>query len=385
LALRSSCKSLHTDRSTFPLILTARLLLLLGAAGTWVTLVQWAASLSWAGLLGWAIGVFGVLYGVIASIATIAANLRQPGSRTVTYLAFNGCFGAILVAVAFTRADPEPHLAILGVAAIAAGLLTLVAGVSVRPLVKRLTLLGFGLAVGYTCTYALPTTLPFVAAIHLEGVLTTPSNAEGVVRVGAPLGDRGNGTGTYTVDPGTYRVGLACTGYLEPVYRTVQIAVGESVTVSPDCPGRPNISASTDRCSHFPEPLPSPYFGSSQAPFLVVEGSGCGPGQVPANGKSFAVVSGWQVSFAYTCNGWFGDGNRSVIALTAHNMATGADLPALDLNGNAVALGGVRLGGGLAPAPEGPYLIRVTILYPDDNQCKWDLGVYSPVENSVKR
>jgi hypothetical protein len=360
--------------------MAARLFLLLGAVGTWLTLVQWAVGLFWAGPLGWTIGLIGVLYGVITPIGTVTANLRQPGKKTVSYLAFNGCFGAVMVVLAFLQADPEPHLAILGAAAIAAGLLTLVANLPERADFKRLALLVASLVMAYICTYALPTTVPIVAAIHLEGVLTVPPNTEDVVRVGASIGDRGNGTHSYTVDPGTYQVGLACTGYVEPVYRTVHIAVGESVTVRPDCPGRPNISASTDRCSHFPEPLPSPFFGSSQAPFLVVEGSACGPGQVPANGKEFAVVSGWQVSFAYTCNGWFGDGNRPVIALTAHNIATGADLPSLAQNGNALALGGISLGDGVAPAPAGRYVIRVTLLYPDDNQCKWYVGVYSPVE-----
>lgn len=371
---------MQTNAWRFPLLVAARLSLLLGAVGTWVTLAQWAVGLFWAGPLGWTIGVIGVLYWVMTSIGTITANLRQPGWKTVTYLAFNGCFGAVLVILAFLKADPEPHLAIVGAAAIAGGLLTLVASLPGGAQFRGLALLVAGLVMAYISTYALPTTQPVVAAIHLEGVLTVPPNTEDVVRVGASMGDRGNGTQTYTVDPGTYRVGLACTGYIEPVYRTVQIAVGDSVTVPSDCPGRPNISASTDRCSHFPVPLPSPYFGSSQAPFLVVERSACGPGQVPADGKPFAVVQGWQVSFAYTCNGWFGDGNRDVIALTAHNIATGADLPSLTLNGNAVALGGISLGGGIAPAPAGRYVIRVTLLYPDDNQCNWYVGVYSPVE-----
>jgi len=346
----------------------------------WVTLVQWAAGLLWLGPVGWVTGGgIAVFFGIPAVLLALRGKLSQPSQRITQFLAANICCGLFLATVGFLQPNPEPHLVMLGGAAIAAALLVFVGVRTVDTASKRSALVTLALAMVYLSSYAVPPTFPLAALVHLEGILTVPGNADGWTNLtGSDGGDRLQGlppsTRTFTVNPGRYRVGLECPGYFEPVPKIVQVGVGASVTVPADCPPPPRISASTGKCGPFPnrlEPLDTG-FNTLIGPPIGVEAFGCGPGQVPADGTPFSVESGWTASFAYSCNGTFGPtGNRPVIQLTAHETLTGADLPPEVLYG--VAGSGTVF---YYHSPAGRYVIRVTLPYPDDNQCQWHLIVH---------
>jgi hypothetical protein len=375
----------QTDRATGRVLFAARLLLLAEAAGMGLTLVQWVGWLIWFIPLGWAAGIgIPLFFGIPAVLVALRANLVRPRLRIIWFLAANTCCGLFLAIVGFLQPNPEPHLVMTGGAAISAGLLVLVAVRAIDSDSKRSALVTVALAMAYLSSYALPPTLPVAAVLHLEGVLTVPPNTKGWKNLtGADGGDRRQGlpalTNTFTANPGRYRVDLACPGYFDQgVSKIVQVGTGSSVTVPADCPPPPNISASTGKCGPFPYPLqpPDPGFNSLIGPPIGVETVGCGPGQVPADGTPFSVEAGWSASFAYSCNGTFGPtGNRDVIRLTAHNTVTGTDLSTQPFYG--IAGGGGFLDLPLSnPAPAGRYIIRVTLPYPDDNQCQWHLIVH---------
>jgi hypothetical protein len=375
----------QTDRATGRVLFAARLLLLAEAAGIGVTLLQWAYWLVWFIPLGWAAGIgIPAFFGIPAVLVALRANLVPPRLRIIGFLAANTSGGLLLAIVGFLQPNPEPHLVMIGGAAISAGLLVLVAVRATDSDSKRSALVTVALALVYLSSYALPPTLPVAAVLHLEGVLTVPPNTNGWKNLtGADGGDRRQGlsalTRTFTVNPGRYRVDLACPGYFDQgVSKIVQVGTGSSVTVPADCPPPPNISASTGKCGPFPaalQPLDTG-FNTLIGPPIGVDVFGCGPGQVPADGTPFSVEAGWSASFAYSCNGVFGPtGNRDVIRLTAHDTVTGTDLPSRPFDGIAGAGGFLDLP--LSnPAPAGRYIIRVTLPYPDDNQCQWHLIVH---------
>jgi hypothetical protein len=349
----------------------------------WVTLVQWASWLLWLIPLGWVGLGIPVFFGVPAVVVALRANLESPGLRTIQFLAANICCGAFLAFIGFRSANPEPHLVLLAAAAIAPGVLVLVA---VRPALipmRRFAPLAAALLMVYCSTYALPPTNPVAAVLHLEGVLTVPPNTDGWTNLTwLDGGDRREGLSplarTFTVNPGRYRVDVGCPGYFDPVPKIAEVGIGASVTVSGDCPRPPDISASTGKCGPFPNALDAldTGFNSLIGPPIGVEAYGCGPGQVPAGGTPFSVEAGWTATFSYSCNGTFGPtGNRTVIQLTAHDTITGTDQPSEAFDGIA-GLGGF---GGVTSSdrlPAGRYVIRVTLPYPDDNQCQWHLIVH---------
>jgi len=365
-------------------LLAARLLLLAEGVGIWVTLIQWAAALLWLGPIGWIAGIgIPVFFGIPAVVLALRGKLSPPSQLITKFLAANiGC-GVFLAIVGFLQPNPEPHLVVLGGAAIAAGLLVFVGERTVDTASKRSALVTLALAIVYLSSYAVSPTFPLAALVHLEGILTVPANADGWTNLtGSDGGDRLQGlapsTRTFTVNPGRYRVGLSCPGYFEPVPKIVQVGVGASVNVPPDCPAPPNISASTGKCGPFPYPLEplDTGFNTLIGPPIGVEAFGCGPGQVPADGTPFSVEAGWSATLAYSCNGTFGsEGHAEVIQLTAHNMVTGTDLPAETFAG--IAGSGGYLDLPLShPAPAGRFVIRVTLPHPTDNQCQWHLIVH---------
>jgi len=350
----------------------------------WVTLVQWAAALLWLGPIAWIAGIgIPVFFGIPAIVLALRGKLSPPSQPITKFLAANiGC-GVFLAIVGFLQPNPEPHLVMLGGAAIAAGLLVFVGVRTVDTASKRSALVTLAFAMVYLSSYAVPPTVPLAALVHLEGILTVPGNADGWTNLtGSDGGDRLQGlppsTRTFTVNPGRYRVGLSCPGYFEPVPKIVQVGVGASVNVPADCPPPPNISASTGKCGPFPYPLEplDTGFDTLIGPPIGVEALGCGPGQVPATGRPFSVEAGWTASFSYSCNGTFGPtGNRTVIQLTAHDTITGTDQPSKAFDGIA-GLGGFGGVNSSNRLPAGRYVIQVTLPYPDHNQCEWHLIVH---------
>jgi hypothetical protein len=375
----------QTDRATGRVLFAARLLLLAEAAGMGLTLIQWAYWLVWFIPLGWAAGIgIPAFFGIPAVFVALRANLLGPRFRTIRFLAANTCCGLFLAIVGFLQPNPEPHLVLIGGAAISSGLLVLVAVRAIDSDSKRSALVTVALAMVYLSSYALPPTFPVAAILHLEGVLTVPPNTIGWKNLTGPDGgDRRQGlpvlTNTFTVNPGRYQIDLGCPGYFgQGVSKFVQVGTGSSVMVPADCPPPPNISASTGKCGPFPYPLQplDTGFNSLIGPPIGVEAFGCGPGQMPADGTAFSVEAGWSATFAYSCNGTFGPtSNRDVIQLTAHNTGTGRDLPSR-------AFAGIAGSGGFLdlplsnPAPAGRYIIQVGLPYPDDNQCQWHLIVH---------
>jgi hypothetical protein len=378
-------EAVQTDRATVRVVYAARLLLLAEAAGMGLTLVHWVGWLIWFIPLGWAAGIgIPVFFGIPAVFVALRANLVRPRLRIIWFLAANTCCGLFLAIVGFLQPNPEPHLVVTGGATISAGLLVLVAVRAIDSDSKRSALVTVTVAMVYLSSYALPPTLPVAAVLHLEGVLTVPPNTNGWKNLTGPDGgDRRQGlsalTRTFTVNPGSYRVDLGCPGYFDQsVSKIVQVGIGASVEVPADCPPPPNISASTGKCGPFPNPLEplDTGFNTLIGPPIGVEAFGCGPGLVPANDTPFLVEAGWTASFSYSCNGTFGPtGNRPVIQLTAHDTITGTDQPSEAFDGIA-GLGGF---GGVTSSnrlPAGRYVIRVTLPYPDDNQCQWHLIVH---------
>ena len=136
--------------------------------------------------------------------------------------------------------------------------------------------------------------------------------------------------------------------------------------VAPSCPP-----------AGLPRPLPAMDPGDNGTPTGVDE-TGCGNGTVPASNTPFTIGSGWVVATAESCNGDAGPGGMgTAIEFTAHNTATGADLPPIqDPTWGSGASGADGSGSG-TPAPAGTYVIHVTIVHPDVNQCQWHVAIYT--------
>lgn len=386
---------MQNDRGARPLLIGARILLAAQALGMWATLVQWAAAIGWLGVSGAIYVAFPVFIGTPALVIALRAKLHPPQWRIAAFLAANVACGFLFLVVAFLQTNPEPHLAILGTSAIVAGLLVLAATRRLAGVWQWASLVGAGVIVAYSATYAAPPTLPLVAALHLEGVLTVPPDTTDVVSLPGEQSvvDRLDRSSirydpyaqtwllhplTTTVRAGAYRVVMVC---LDSTYisRTRQVGVGASVTISDPCPPPIDISAASGKCGPFPEPLPpdlpAPPAGFIQAigPSIGVEGFGCGPGVVPADGTPFVVDAGWTLAYAYTCNGLTGSSaHHNVIQFTAHRTSGGTDPAPQALN--QVSLAGRLNFGDRSPA--GSYVIRVTLPFPHQNQCQWHVVVH---------
>lgn len=389
------------DRGSRLLVVAARLLLAGEALGMWAALIQWAPAIVWLGIYAVIFLAFPLFVGTPALVVALRADLYQPRGRTVAFLALNAGIGLLFVSEAigqsraYGKSDPEPHLMMLGTAAILAGLLVLVATLSIGVTWKRGVCVVALLVLAYTTSYAAPLTSPVVAALHLEGVLTVPANTTDLISLadGQSVVNRLDRSSIrydpysqiWLVHPlstpvqiGAYRVELIC---LDASHRsiTVEIGLGQSVTVSDPCPPPVDISAASGKCGPFPEPLPplppspGPGFALKIGPSIGVEGSGCGPGQVPTDGSSFVVDAGWTLAYAYTCNGLSNIGpNHDVIQFSAHRTTGGPDPPPVAFN--QVALAGRAIFGD--ESPTGTYVIRVTLPFPHQNQCQWHIEVH---------
>lgn len=137
-----------------------------------------------------------------------------------------------------------------------------------------------------------------------------------------------------------------------------------------------------------PTPAPKPACPSAPPPPLMpgtgsytgVDASGCGAGTAPASG-SFNVPSGWDIAYAYTCDGSTGaSGMRPSITFTAHDTDTNTDLAGV--TGQGPYGSAVSSGSGDNPvAPAGNYVIKVSLPYPTDNQCNWHFRIYRGAGN----
>ena len=383
------------DRGARPVLLATRFLLAGEALGMWATLVQWAGAIGLLGVYGAIFVAFPAFIGTPALVVAVRANLYPLRWRIAAFLALNGACGLLFLIVAVGQTDPEPHLAILGTAAIVAGLLVLTATRRIAGILQWVAVVAAGVIVAYSATFAAPPTLPLAAALHLEGVLTVPADTTDVVSLPGEQSvvHRLDRTSirydpisqtwllhalTTTVRAGAYRVVMTCLDSTD-ISRTLQVGVGASVTISDPCPPPLDISAASGKCGPFLEPLPPllsappPGLGQAIGPAIGVEGSGCGPGQVPTEGTSFVVDAGWTLAYAYTCNGHFGLGaNHDVIQFSAHNTIAGPDPPPVSFN--QVALAGRANFGNESPA--GTYVIRVTLPFPHQNQCQWHVAVH---------
>jgi len=231
---------MQANAPAYPLVTTARCLLLINGVGIWIAVVQSVPGISWYGWIGWLVAVpIALAYSLPHLITAIRGNLWTPSRRTGQFLLFNACLGLYLLWLAFKQSDPEPHLAIFGAASVGAGLLVAMVTTRKGLRYRRLATTAVVLAMVYMATYALPTTIPAVAAIHLEGVVTIAPNTISLVRNPSEeeLGRRPVYGDTFTVDPGTYTVRIGCSGCTDGFEETIEVRIGQSVVVPGNCPG----------------------------------------------------------------------------------------------------------------------------------------------------
>lgn len=130
-------------------------------------------------------------------------------------------------------------------------------------------------------------------------------------------------------------------------------------------------TATSIPCGPFDTTLPDLMDGTGPA-IPGSEASGCGPGTVPTSGTPFlAPAAGWTIVASYTCSGDPGDMGSPIIDFIAHNTDTSADMAADEQPGpwGQTESGVMTLSG--ADAPAGSYIITVSLVHPDINQCQW--------------
>ena len=147
-----------------------------------------------------------------------------------------------------------------------------------------------------------------------------------------------------------------------------------SSSVSPSSLTVPSQVASCGSFDHPIDALESPGIGE----VTIAEGSGCGAGQVTANGGPFMVdrsSSVWILYFAYTCSGTYQGMGDPALKFTAYNTLTGADAPPVVQPGPWGYGGGGLTSGNPDVPPAGKYLIRVTVANPEAHTCRWRAAV----------
>jgi hypothetical protein len=137
------------DRGARPVLLATRFLLAGEALGMWATLVQWAGAIGLLGVYGAIFVAFLAFIGTPALVVAVGANLYPLRWRIAAFLALNGACGLLFLIVAAGQTDPEPHLAILGTAAIVAGLLVLTATRRIAGILQRVAVVAAGVIAAY--------------------------------------------------------------------------------------------------------------------------------------------------------------------------------------------------------------------------------------------
>ena len=188
-----------------------------------------------------------VVVGILALVIALKPRLRPRARRMSVFLIVNTVAGVVDVIMAVQSSNPAPVYAALAAVTIGSTVLLLLVAYQPTPPIQRIGLAATLVLLAYAGTYALPPTLPPMPALHLEGVLIVPDSTRSVV---PPT----NGEDTRyrlkqssespdslirigTVNPGTYRVGQACTSQPDQLtWSTVHVSVGETVAAPDLCP-----------------------------------------------------------------------------------------------------------------------------------------------------
>lgn len=227
----------------------ARLLLLSEGLGRWALALVVANYLVGGSMEVKVFAIFAVpavVVGIPALVITLKPRLRPRGRRVSVFLIVNTVAAVVDVIMAVRSSNPASVYAALGAVTIGSTVLLLLVAYQPNPPIQRFGLAATLVLLAYAGTYALPPTLAPMPALHLEGVLIVPDSTQSVV---PPT----NGEDTRyrlrqsessesltligTVNPGTYRVGQACTWRPDQLtWSTVHVSVGATVTVPDRCP-----------------------------------------------------------------------------------------------------------------------------------------------------